>query len=113
MSQLQPGDQLELIKPLMYREHNEGAISEFELPIGRKAEYFGTVRSRRLNVEDLHPEYINGELMHYDSIDLPGGHNVRVDDGHGFGCYYTFKDWNEVFEYFRVSRTKKDHQNAV
>ncbi|MFA9459092.1 hypothetical protein ACERJO_20415 [Halalkalibacter sp. AB-rgal2] len=113
MARLQHGDPLELIKPLMYRENIEGAISEFELPIGRKAEYLGQVRSRRLNVEDLHPEYINGELMHYEFIDLPGGHEVRVDDGHGFGCYYTFKDWDEVFEYFKVPRTEKDHQNAV
>ncbi|WP_062052395.1 hypothetical protein [Bacillus sp. JCM 19034] len=113
MQRLQPGDPLEVIKPLRYRENNEEFITEFDLPAGSQAEYLGKIRIRKVRVhEQLHPEYITSDIMHLETLLIAGGHEVRVDDGHGFGCYFTFKDWNEVFEYFKVP-SKKDHQNAV
>lgn len=114
MQRLQPGEPLELIKPLLYSENIEELVTKFYLPVGSKAEYLGKVRRRKINVhEKLHQEYITSDIMHFETLHVPGGHEVRVDDGHGFGCYFTFKDLDEVFEYFKVPSKEKDHQSAI
>ncbi|MBP3950307.1 hypothetical protein [Bacillus suaedae] len=94
---------LELIKPLLYQEEVDGLVYKEILPVGRNAVYLEKRRPRRINVyEDIHPEHINGYLMHFETVDVSVGHLVAVKDRNGWNCYITFTSDNELFEFFKV-----------
>lgn len=109
LTELKEGTEIELLKPLLYRENIEELIYEEELPIGREGTYFGKRQSRTIDVHDkLHPEYINSENMWVTPQTLPGGHVILVMDKNGWECRFVLSD-EKLNEYVKV----KTHQTAI